>query len=145
MAGTDDGHVEVREEVHASLEGGHVGVRQVVDQGAVVDDVAGIPGPGALLGQGDASRCVAGKVQHGQYPLRAVQARRHTRPPRLGGVGGPVAELGCPTDMIQVRVAEQDHRIALEHARNRLPQGDDTEPGVDHDVAIVAAQPPEVG
>lgn len=63
----DDGHVEVGEELHASPVGSNVGVRQVVDQATVVDDVTGIQGPGALFQQGNASRCVAGKVQYGQY------------------------------------------------------------------------------
>ncbi|NYH40421.1 hypothetical protein HNR22_000148 [Micromonospora jinlongensis] len=78
--------------------------------------------------------------------LRAVQARRYARREDLGlgGVGGSVSELGCSTDVVKVRVGEQDHRIAVEQAGERLPQGDDTEPGVDHQVTVGAAQPPEV-
>lgn len=56
-------------------------------------------------------------------------------------MGGPLTEFGCPADVIEVRVGEQDHRVACEQGRDRLPQGDDTEPGVDHDVPIVAEAP----
>lgn len=104
------------------------------------------PGCGGLqqeVGDGLARRVDAQQCDQ----LRAVQAGRNTgcEGRRGGGVGGRLAELVGAADVVEVGVGEDGQRVAFEEFGDRLPQGDHAEPGVDHQVTVGAAQPPQVG
>ena len=62
-----------------------------------------------------------------------------------GFVGRPFRELVCSADVGQVCVGEDDQRIPLEHAGDVPAQTGDAQARVHDEVAVRAAQPPQVG
>ena len=66
VARVGGGYVQVGQERQAAPVGRRVGFGEVVDEMAVVDDVAGEQRPGAFFEEGDAAGGVSGQVQDGQ-------------------------------------------------------------------------------
>ena len=145
-AGTVAGQVQRGEHQVAEVDDVAVLDRQVVPRRAQRVAVGVEPGVrggveqqvGQVVRRGDAE-------PEGRGERRPAQRPRRGRRRVLSGVGQAGVELVRAAEVVQVRMRDHEHGVALEQPRQRRPQRGDTQPGVDDQVALGAAQVPDVG